>query len=411
MQDEIKRILPLIQAGQIPKAEGEQLLNAIRAAIKNNPTKGKELGPYIRLINDAIKPQPSSTGINWIPVDEGFLAIGHKPGGKISFDGLKHDGATAILTLLHENEGAAQIGTKTKQAGIMEWLWFPFSASKPNEQYDTTNVLQLFNQLHLLLKSGGKIYIHCSAGIHRTGMVTYGLLRYLGYDKSVALQMLTNLREVTAKQVGADRLLWGDRYSTKKELDYMAYGFADYNEDKPVDYFSYDAGNWPYLSEDDYIIYAYFQIWVQSLQSQFPAQDFLLCENRGIPNFSYNFFSLVVKEKGAETSDSAIVFMINKNVPLAVWGTVIDKTSGWDDEWYIPLHNLFINSLGESFNPVIEYMVTGLVNANLNFSPRAILSRKHKLPPEEIKHFCINLDGSLDTLYGCTYNVYDNMSG
>lgn len=50
----------------------------------------------------------------------------------------------------------------------------------------------------------------CSAGIHRTGMVTYGLLRSLGNEKTEAAQILQSLREVTSSQVGEDRLLWGD---------------------------------------------------------------------------------------------------------------------------------------------------------------------------------------------------------
>ncbi len=216
MGNEIESMLPAIRAGYMPKNEAEALLTSIRKAIKDNPSKGKELGQFISLVTNAIKSQQLETDIKWLPLANGCLAIGHKPGGKISFKGLKKEAASAIVTLLNENEGARQIGTQTQQAGII-WVWFPFSASKP-EQYDSVKVLQLYNQLQALLSSGGKIYIHCSAGIHRTGMITYGLLRYLGYDKSAALQMLTNLREVTAKQVGADRLQWGDRFATKKEL-------------------------------------------------------------------------------------------------------------------------------------------------------------------------------------------------
>jgi hypothetical protein len=407
MTDRIIHLISLIQLGQIPKDEAEALLIDIRKAIKDDPSKGKELGQYIGLISNAIKSQPHATGINWLPADNGYIAIGHKPGGKISFEGLKNEGTTAIVTLLHENEGAQQIGTQTKQAG-MAWVWFPFSASKPHAQYDTIKVLQLFNQLHLLLKSGGKIYIHCSAGIHRTGMIAYGLLRYLGYGKIDALQMLSGLREVTAAQAGENRLQWGDQFATDSEKGKVSISFADCYEDKPVDYFSYDAGTWPYLSEDDYIIYGYFQIWVHSLRPLFPEHDFLLDENRGIPNYRYNFFSLVVKEKGAETSYNAIVFMINKNVPLAVWGTVIDKTSGWDDEWYLLPKNLYLNTMGSNYSAAISRLVTDLVGMGLHFAPLDILLRRPLLTPEERACWCIDVNGSLDTLYGCSYNIYES---
>ena len=65
-----------------------------------------------------------------------------------------------------------------------------------------------------MLQQGHKIYIHCSAGIHRTGMITYGLLRYLGKDTNEAKQLLHQLREVTAAQVGDERLNWGDQFGT-----------------------------------------------------------------------------------------------------------------------------------------------------------------------------------------------------
>jgi hypothetical protein len=44
-------------------------------------------------------------------------------------------------------------------------------------------------------------------------MMAYGLLRFLGYGKDEAFKMLTTLREVTALQVGTERLNWGDQFA------------------------------------------------------------------------------------------------------------------------------------------------------------------------------------------------------
>ena len=112
-------------------------------------------------------------------VHNGFLSIGHKPGGKLYFEAMKQAGVTIVLTLLQEHEGAEYIGKKAAAIRI-EWLWFPFSASKPLDGEEKVKVYSLFSNLKELLKAGERIYIHCSAGIHRTGMITYGLLRYLG---------------------------------------------------------------------------------------------------------------------------------------------------------------------------------------------------------------------------------------
>jgi protein-tyrosine phosphatase len=58
--------------------------------------------------------------------------------------------------------------------------------------------------------NGSKVVVHCSAGIHRTGMIGYALLRQLGMSADAAREKLPELRSVTAEGVGSDRLAWGD---------------------------------------------------------------------------------------------------------------------------------------------------------------------------------------------------------
>lgn len=47
-------------------------------------------------------------------------------------------------------------------------------------------------------------------------MITYGFLRFIGMDKEEALNTLQSLREVTAAQVGEDRLQWADQFGGPK---------------------------------------------------------------------------------------------------------------------------------------------------------------------------------------------------
>ena len=51
-----------------------------------------------------------------------------------------------------------------------------------------------------------RLYFHCSAGIHRTGFFVYSLLRVRGHDPQEAQAQLAQLRDVTANQVGQQRL-------------------------------------------------------------------------------------------------------------------------------------------------------------------------------------------------------------
>ena len=69
--------------------------------------------------------------------------------------------------------------------------------------------LKLFEKLQDILDSWGSIFIHCSAGIHRTGMICFALLLYLGFDEIDAKKFLSKLRKVTKENVGLERIEWG----------------------------------------------------------------------------------------------------------------------------------------------------------------------------------------------------------
>ena len=212
METNAKDILESIQSGELSTERLEELLARVKKIITDEPSKGKEYGHLMSVITNAIRQKDEKADINWVGVGNGELAIGHKPGGKISFDGMKNEGVTHVLTLLQGNEGALQIGDKVKKSG-MDWIWFPFSASHDNLLADTTKVSDLFRVLKEKLDVGAKIYVHCSAGIHRTGMIAYGLLRFMEFEKNDAMMLLRKLREVTADQVGEERILWGDRFA------------------------------------------------------------------------------------------------------------------------------------------------------------------------------------------------------
>ena len=117
---------------------------------------------------------------------------------------------------LTEAEGAGDIGVAIRRAGIV-WLWFPLeSATLPGEDRDQ-EVQLFYKDVRAALESAAKIFIHCSAGIHRTGMITYGLLRRMGSSADEAMRVLNSLRAETGEGVGDHWIAWGDRFGGVRE--------------------------------------------------------------------------------------------------------------------------------------------------------------------------------------------------
>ncbi len=150
-----------------------------------------------------------------MPVLQGRLSIGHRP--KIrEIPLMKREGVTHVLTLLSKKEGAEKIGELVRKSDL-EWIWHPMENADPpgSDQYE--GYIKLFEKLQHILDSHGFIHVHCSAGIHRTGMIVFALLLHLGFNELDAKKVLSKLREVTQEYVGVERIEWGKDLLKYKE--------------------------------------------------------------------------------------------------------------------------------------------------------------------------------------------------
>lgn len=149
----------------------------------------------------------------WYQVGNGYLKIGHKPAGvKFSLSTLLSEGTSTIFTILSEREGALTIRDHCQRTG-MDWIWLPLpngDIPRPSKQDE---IIEIFDKVALKFASGERIYMHCSAGMHRTGMVTNALLRYLGFSEAESIEIIFKLRPITAMEVGQKRLMWGHRFN------------------------------------------------------------------------------------------------------------------------------------------------------------------------------------------------------
>lgn len=150
----------------------------------------------------------SGSDVVLVPVAGGALALTHRPKLK-AIPALRGLGATHLVTLLAEREGAQQIGDAATAAGLT-WLWTPLDGGDVPDAARTAELRPRLIEIAAVIAGGGKVIVHCSAGIHRTGMIGYALLRQLGLSADAARQKLSALRGVTAEGVGSDRLTWGD---------------------------------------------------------------------------------------------------------------------------------------------------------------------------------------------------------
>jgi predicted protein tyrosine phosphatase len=151
----------------------------------------------------------------WIQVGKGRLTVWHRPGIK-SLTALKESGCDEILTLLSAKEGASEIGKAVIEAG-MNWTWFPMENGNPPAGAAREKLLEVVPKMIEKLESGSSILVHCSAGIHRTGMFTYALLRSIGFGQEHSLKLIAEMRLETATGLRFKHLDWWPETGKQKD--------------------------------------------------------------------------------------------------------------------------------------------------------------------------------------------------
>jgi hypothetical protein len=189
----------------------EDLATELRLCITLMPHTRAQLGPLLgRLVAAARTPRPEP--LDWVDVVGGRIAVGHRP-RLAGISSLRAMGATHVWTLLGEREGALDIGAAVRAAGL-HWIWLPLANGEPPGPELLPQVGNVFREFRVVLQGGGAVFVHCSAGIHRTGMMVHALLRSCGHSRVDALECLRRLRKITSDGVGEHRLAWGDQFAT-----------------------------------------------------------------------------------------------------------------------------------------------------------------------------------------------------
>ena len=151
---------------------------------------------------------PEVTDVRLVSVGAGAIALTHRPKVR-ALPAMRAVGVTHLVTLLSRREGAPALGEAARAAGL-EWTWveLPNGQQPPPELRD--EITAALAKVATLVGAGAHVAIHCSAGIHRTGMFGYALLRTCGLEPEEATETLGRLRTATAEGVGEQRLTWAE---------------------------------------------------------------------------------------------------------------------------------------------------------------------------------------------------------
>jgi protein-tyrosine phosphatase len=147
--------------------------------------------------------------ISWIQVGPGRVALWPRPKSKY-IDKLKDSGCTRVVTLLSEREDALQIGQAVEGANL-NWTWLPLRDGQPPVGRTKSSAIVELERLSRYLDQGESVLIHCAAGIHRTGMIVYALLRLRGYSEAEALELISSMRTHTSLGIRQKHIEWGNQ--------------------------------------------------------------------------------------------------------------------------------------------------------------------------------------------------------
>lgn len=144
-----------------------------------------------------------------------FISCHGRPTGKdLKFFKMAY-GMNYVLTLQNPKEKPEEIKKICDENNIRWQLIELYGANLPYfEKRDTQKLISTnLEELYKILKNEKIIlFIHCAAGIHRTGTVLYSLLRIFGESAESALRAIEFIRLETRNQVGDSRISYAEKF-------------------------------------------------------------------------------------------------------------------------------------------------------------------------------------------------------
>lgn len=152
-------------------------------------------------------------GLNFIAIGGGSLTIGHRPGARAirRFPAAR---ISHVVTVLSETECPHVIEAAVRAAGLA-WIWLPLGSTKNLPARGKPEIGRCLDAMIDSLAAGGRLYLHCSAGLHRTGMIAAALLFRLGCDADTVRAAIAAMRPLTARDMGEARFEWAASFAAR----------------------------------------------------------------------------------------------------------------------------------------------------------------------------------------------------
>jgi hypothetical protein len=150
-----------------------------------------------------LNPKAAST---WVNVGTGRITAAGAPGraglsrwAAESGDGIT--GATDIVTLQRSDEHAPWLPSACAELGL-GWHHLPLSGRRLDRREDRETLARVPELLELLRSTPARsLVVHCSAGLHRTGVCLYVLLRHAGLSEDDVISTIAAVRPLTAEEL------------------------------------------------------------------------------------------------------------------------------------------------------------------------------------------------------------------
>jgi hypothetical protein len=192
------------------------LHNGMKIVVAKGEPEGEGLPLQVNMTKSVRK---AVDELNLVRVGRGALSARGRPSPQTLFALKHHRGLTGVVTLLRHDEcfyAEVPIGEACERLGL-RWCHAPLAGPKEMGMIGEAKVnvthgdLDSFRKVHQVkgwLESGEEnIVVHCAAGLHRTGIFLFVLLRECGETPDQALENIRQMRQMTFNEFGEHNFL------------------------------------------------------------------------------------------------------------------------------------------------------------------------------------------------------------